>query len=236
MLRLVLAAALTVFMLPASADEAVAEAAIKAFVPTAKIDSIAESAVPGFYQVVLQGQVVYVSQDGKYLFQGSLFDMPNKTDLTENVRTQIRGKALAAVGQERRIIFAAKDPKHKVTVFTDVDCGYCRRLHSEMAEYNKRGITIEYLFYPRAGVGSASWDKAVSVWCAVDRNAAMTAAQNGDALEKKTCDNPVAQDFELVKQIGVGFTPSVYTTEGVSLGGYMTPDSMLARLSGDGAP
>ncbi len=233
MSRYVVAVLLAAFVLPASADEAAVEGAIKSLVPAAKIDSIAESVIPNFYEVVLQGQVVYVSHDGKYLIQGSVFDVPNKTDITENTRAQIRKSALAAVGPEQRIIFPAKDSKYHVTVFTDVDCGYCRRMHSEMAEYNKRGITIEYLFFPRAGIGSESYDKAVSVWCSDDRNAALTAAKNGDALPKKTCDNPVAHDFELGQRIAVGGTPAVYTAEGVHLGGYLPPDQLLARLSSD---
>ena len=235
MRRFLIATLLGAFAFSASADEAAIKGAIESLVPNAKIDSIAESQVPNFYQVVLQGQVVYVSADGKYLIQGSVFDIANKTDLTENARAGIRRSALAAVGPEQRIIFPAKDPKYAVTVFTDIDCGYCRRMHSEMAEYNKRGISVEYLFFPRAGIGSESYDKAVSVWCADDRNQAMTEAKNGGTIEKKTCDNPVAHDYELGQKIAVSGTPAVFTSEGVQLGGYLPPDQMLLRLSNGAA-
>jgi len=228
--RFLIAAALSVAAFSASADEAAVESAIKSLVPAAKIDSIAESQVPNFYQVVLQGQVIYVSADGKYLFQGSVFDIPNKTDLTEAAKAGLRRGALAAVGPERRIIFPAKNEKYAVTVFTDIDCGYCRRMHGEMAEYNKRGISVEYLFFPRAGVGSEAFDKAVSVWCAADRNKALTIAKSGDKLESKTCDNPVAADYELGQQVGVTGTPAVYTRDGTQLGGYLPPEQLLQRL------
>ena len=235
MRRFVIATLLGAFAFSASADEALIEGAIKSLVPGAKIDSIAESQVPNFYQVVMQGQVVYVSADGKYLIQGSVFDIANKTDLTETARAEIRRGALAAVGPEQRIIFPAKDPKYAVTVFTDIDCGYCRRMHSEMAEYNERGISVEYLFFPRAGIGSESYDKAVSVWCADNRNQALTTAKNGGALEKKTCDNPVAHDYELGQKIAVSGTPAVFTKDGVQLGGYLPPDQLLLRLSNGAA-
>ena len=233
MSRFLIAALLATAAFSASADDAKIEAAIASLVPGAKIDSIAESQVPGFYQVVLQGQVVYVSADGKYLIQGSVFDIANKTDLTETARASIRRNALAAVGPEQRIIYKAKDEKYKVTVFTDIDCGYCRRLHQEIPEYNKRGISIEYLWFPRAGVGSEAYDKAVSVWCAPDRNKALDDAKAGRDVPKKTCDNPVAADYELGQKINVTGTPAVYTVDGTQLGGYLPPEQMLQRLSAD---
>lgn len=235
MSRFLLAALLGAVAFSASADEAAVEAAIKSLVPAAKIDSIADSQVPNFYQVVLQGQVVYVSADGKYLMQGSVFDVENKTDLTEQTRAGIRRASLAAVGPEQRIIFPAKDPKYTLTVFTDIDCGYCRKMHSEMAEYNKRGISVEYLFFPRSGIGSDSYDKAVSVWCAADRNKAMTSAKTGADIDRKTCDNPVAHDYELGQKIAVTGTPAVFTESGVQLGGYLPPEQMLMRLESGAA-
>lgn len=228
--RFLIAVALGAAAFSASADDSAVEAAIKSLVPGAKIDSIAESQVPNFYQVVLQGQVIYISADGRFLFQGSVFDIPNKIDLTENTKAGLRKGALAAAGPERRIIFPAKNEKYAVTVFTDIDCGYCRRMHGEMAEYNKRGISVEYLFFPRSGVSGESFDKAVSVWCSADRNKAMDNAKAGAKLEPKTCANPVAADYELGQSVGVSGTPAVYTKDGTQLGGYLPPEQLLQRL------
>ena len=108
-------------------------------------------------------------------------------------------------------------------------------MHSEMAEYNKRGISVEYLFFPRAGIGSDSYDKAVSVWCATDRNAALTQAKTGADIDRKTCDNPVSHDYELGQKIAVTGTPAVFTSEGTQLGGYLPPDQMLMRLESSSA-
>jgi thiol:disulfide interchange protein DsbC len=215
----------------AFADEAKVRAAITTLVPQAQIDSISESVLPGFSEVVLGGQVVYVSDDGKYVVSGAVFDVTTKSNLTENRYADIRREALAKVPADKRIIFPAKNEKFKVTVFTDIDCGYCRHLHQQVAGYNDAGITIEYLFFPRSGPGTESWNKAVAVWCADDNRAAMTAAKNGETIEMNTeCSNPVNDDFELGKQIGVSGTPAVITADGTQIGGYMEPPQMLARL------
>ncbi|MBB5014498.1 disulfide isomerase DsbC N-terminal domain-containing protein [Rehaibacterium terrae] len=219
---------------PAAASAAEGDAAVRqaleTLVPNVKIDSIKPSPIAGFREVVLSGQVLYVSEDGKYLIQGTLFDIATRTDLTEATRAGIRREALAKVGPEQRIVFAPAERKHTVTVFTDIDCGYCRRLHQQMKEYNELGIAVEYLFFPRAGIGSESFQKAVSVWCADDRHQAMTEAKNGIEIPRRECDNPVASDFALGQQVGVDGTPAIYTGEGIYIGGYLAPQQMLQRL------
>ncbi len=206
--------------------------AIKSMAPNAKVESIADSALPGFVEVVVGGNVLYVSDDGKYLMQGRVYDVGAKRDLTEAREAVLRKVRVDAVGADQRIVFAAKNPKHKVTVFTDIDCGYCRKLHQEMAQYNDLGISIEYMFFPRAGLGSPSFDSAVSVWCAADRNKALTDAKAGTQIEKKTCANPITSSYELGQQVGVSGTPAVIAEDGTMIGGYVPPAAMLDRLNG----
>jgi thiol:disulfide interchange protein DsbC len=226
-----LVALLTPLALPAqeSGEQAV-KAAIQSLVPGASIDSVAESTLPNFYEVVLAGQVLYVSGDGRFLIQGSVYDVPSRTDLTEHTRAKVRLEGLKEAGPERRIIYGPQDARHRLTVFTDIDCGYCRRMHQQMAEYNRLGIAIEYLFFPRAGAGSDAWDKAVTVWCSDDRQKALTDAKAGVALDKKQCSNPVEADYQLGNRIGVTGTPAVYSSGGVQLGGYVPPEQLLQRL------
>lgn len=212
------------------ADEVNVRAAIKTLVPEAKIDSIADSTLPGFYEVVMGNQVLYVSADGKFLLTGSVWDIANKRDLTDARKGEMRKTALARVGEDKRIVFPAKDAKHTVSVFTDIDCGYCRRLHQQMADYNKLGISVEYLFFPRSGLSGESFDKAVAVWCSADRNAALTRSKNGEKVEAKTCPNPISEEYELGMKVGVTGTPMVIAEDGTQIGGYLAPDQMLARL------
>jgi thiol:disulfide interchange protein DsbC len=199
-------------------------------VPKAQIDSIADAAMPGFFEVDVQGQLVYVSADGRFLLQGSIYDIAAKKDLTEASRAVKRVAALKDVDDKMRIEFAAAKPKHRVTVFTDIDCGYCRRMHQQMGEYNDLGISVDYLFFPRAGVGSESFDKAVSVWCAADRPKALTEAKAGVELDKKECANPIEEEFALGQRIGISGTPAVFADDGSQLGGYLAPQQLLQRL------
>ncbi|MCB1554458.1 MAG: DsbC family protein [Xanthomonadales bacterium] len=215
---------------PGPDDDAAVRAAISSLVPNASIDSIADSPLPGVLEVVVNGNVVYFSADGKILIQGSLYDVAGRRDLTEQRRATLRVSGLEEAGPERRIIFAPEHPKHSVTVFTDIDCGYCRRMHQEIAQYNELGIAVEYLFFPRAGVGSDSFDKAVTVWCSDDRRKALTDAKSGVALDKKSCPNPIEDDFKLGSRLGVGGTPAVFNADGVQLGGYVPPQQLLQRL------
>lgn len=211
--------------------DAAARQALQTLVPQAKIDAIEAAPMPGYRQVIVGGQMVYVSDDGKYLLQGTLFDAKARRDLTAGRLALESKKKVDAVPAAERIVFApAGKPKYKVTVFTDIDCGYCRKLHSEIAQINQLGIQVDYLFFPRSGPGTPSFDKAVSVWCAKDRKAAFTAAKAGVEPAPLKCDNPIGEEFTLGTQVGVNGTPTIIAPDGSRLGGYMPPDQLLARL------
>jgi len=212
-----------------SSDETVRNAVLN-LIPQAKIEQIEKAPLDGFYQVVTDGQLLYVSADGQYVLQGHLFDAKIKKDVTE-ARLAVAHKAkLEEVPADKRLVFAPEKPKYKVTVFTDIDCGYCRKLHSQMAEYNQRGIQVDYLFFPRSGASGASYDKAVSVWCNKDRKSALSAAKAGQNPGTATCDNPIAEQFQLGLNVGVDGTPSIFAPDGTHIGGYLSPDQMLGKL------
>jgi thiol:disulfide interchange protein DsbC len=231
LIPLALAAVLPLAHAAEPSADAAARKALAELAPQAKIDQIEAAPMPGFRQVIIGSQLVYVSDDGKYLLQGALYDTQAKRDLT-GARLAIENKRkLDAVPQDKRIVFAPSGKaKYKVTVFTDIDCGYCRKLHSEIAEINQRGIEVDYVFFPRSGLGTPSYDKAVSVWCAKDRKAAFTAAKAGTEPAPAKCDNPVAEQFTLGMQVGVDGTPAIMAPDGTKIGGYLAPDQLLARL------
>ncbi len=196
----------------------------------ARPDSVAPALIPGLYEIVLGGQVLYLSEDGRFVVQGDILDLDTRANLTDTRRGELRGKAIEAVGENNMITFAPGGPvKHTVTVFTDIDCGYCRRMHGQIADYNKEGIKIRYLWFPREGVGSASFAKSIGVWCAADRRDAMTRAKRGEDIELKTCENPVQAQYELGQKIGVRGTPSLILESGEMIPGYVPP-AQLAEL------
>ncbi|WP_411726913.1 DsbC family protein [Methyloglobulus sp.] len=224
---------LALFLPFANADEAAIRKAIEKTMPTAKIESIKPSEIQGLYEVILGSSIYYVSDDGKYLLQGRLVDVENRVDLTEQKLGATRKTALEKMGVDNMIVFKPKIGKYKVSIFTDIDCGYCRKLHSEIDQYLAEGITIQYLFFPRAGKGSDSYDKAVSVWCAKERNAALTAAKKDQKLEHKTCANPVDKHMQLATEFDVKGTPMIVTENGNILPGYLPAKQLLETLQGE---
>lgn len=229
LIHFAVAAALGLTLPAAHADENAIKQAFAKSMPDVRIDSIKPSEVNGLYEVMVGSSLLYVTDDGKYLLQGRLVDVQTRTDLTEKKLAAGRLLALQKVGPERMVVFTPKIKKYTVSVFTDIDCGYCRKLHSEIDQYLAEGITVQYLFFPRAGKGSESYDKAVSVWCADDRNAALTAAKKDQKIPAKACDNPVDEHLLLGEEFGAKGTPMIVTEKGNIYPGYL-PAKQLVEL------
>ena len=205
--------------------------ALKQLSPKIGIDRIGPAPMPGFREVVAGGQVVYVSDDGKYLFQGGLLDVAKRKDMAESAMAKLRNDVLKTLPMSDRIVYSpAGKPKYTVVVLTDTECGYCRKFHNDLAEYTKRGIEVEYLAFPRAGIGSKDFKDMVSVWCADDRRKALTDAKNGRSVPAKSCPNPVTMQYAAGQRMGLEGTPMLLTTDGQLLGGYLPPDALLERL------
>jgi len=204
---------------------------LKMMVPGLEDATVTPSPVPGLYEVVAGPDVLYVTQDGRYLIQGSIIDLEERRNLTAPRIAQAAANAIEGVGEENMVIYEPKEVKHTVSVFTDIDCGYCRKLHSQMDKYLAHGIRIRYLFFPRAGLQSESYQKAVAVWCADDRNKAMTLAKSGQKIEMKECQNPVSSHYSLGEQMGIRGTPALVLDDGEKLPGYVPPDRLNEYLT-----
>ncbi|MDD4906072.1 MAG: DsbC family protein [Methylobacter tundripaludum] len=216
----------------AHADENAIRQALTKSMPSVKVGSVKPSEISGLYEVTVGGNIFYVSDDGKYLVQGHLVDVAARVDLTEEKLSGVRKQAIEKLGLDKMIVFKPKESKYTVSIFTDIDCGYCRKLHSEIDQYMAQGITIQYLFFPRAGKGSDSYHKAVSVWCADDRKAALTAAKKGDTPPAKTCANPIDEHMQLAEDFEVKGTPMIFTEKGNIFPGYL-PAKQLAEALAD---
>jgi thiol:disulfide interchange protein DsbC len=172
-----------------------------------------------------------VTSDGKYAINGDLYDLSANDNLTEQHRRDMRAKLIGAIPESEMVVFGPRDPKYTVTVFTDVDCAYCRELHRQIAEYNRLGIRIRYLFYPRTGPNTESWTKAEEVWCSSKRNEALTQAKRGAALTAKPCaNNPVARHYALGQDFDLKGTPAIVMANGELYGGYLPPALLAQHL------
>ncbi len=203
---------------------------LKSIVPDMQPDSVRKSAMTGLYEVSYGPEVIYISADGKYLLQGDLIDVGTRENLTEVRRAVGRKQVIDDIKKSSMIVFAPAEPKYTITVFTDVDCTYCRKLHGEMADYNREGIAVRYLAFPRAGVNSKSYHKIVNVWCAKDQRAAMTRAKRGEALEKGTCDHPVRDHLKAAERLRVSGTPTLVLDDGTEFAGYVPAKQLRQAL------
>jgi len=227
---------------PASADQGQAPPSGQAADPRAallkrlpagsKLEDLRPSPIPGIYELIQGAEISYLTADGKYFIDGNLYDMDSRENLSEVLRARARVAMIGAIPESQMMIFGPKNPQYTITVFTDVDCGYCRQMHSEMAELNRLGVRVRYMFYPRTGPNTESWKKAEVVWCSVDRNEALTRAKAGVPLDmSKTCEGtPVAREYALGQSIGVRGTPAILTENGDYIAGYMAPRDLLQQI------
>jgi thiol:disulfide interchange protein DsbC len=213
---------------PAQAEKI--RSSLSVFLPNFSLDDIRQSPVPGLYEVTVGSRLFYVTEDGRYLVQGSLFDLEQQRDVTKPRIRQLRAEVIQGIGERDMLIYEPDEARYQVTVFTDIDCPYCRKMHAQMAEYLKRGIRFRYLLYPRAGKGSPSYDKAVSVWCAPDRQAAMDQAKRGVDMPKRTCDNPVDKHLKIGGELPIRGTPAIVLDDGEVVPGFVPPANLLALL------
>ena len=195
-----------------------------------KVEDIQPSPVPGLYEVVSGTDVGYVSADGRFYVDGDVFDMQTRRNLTDQRRKEGRVALLKGIQDSDTIVFAPKDAKYTLDVFTDVDCTYCRKLHSQIDQFNSLGIKVRYLMFPRSGPGSPAWQQAQAVWCSADRRDALTRAKRGEHIEAKTCKDSVAKQYALGEELGVRGTPGIFTEDGEYIAGYMPPAQLLQHL------
>lgn len=196
--------------------------------PNVVPSKISATPVDGLYEVVVGSQVVYMSVDGRYMIEGDLYDLKTKVNISENAKSAIRLAALNELGEKNMLIYKPEEVKNIITVVTDIDCPYCRRLHSEMPDYLKNGVEVRYIFMPLKG--SSDMKKTVSVWCADDQKAALDIVKAGGDIENKTCDNPIMKNLKVARELGVRGTPAIIMEDGQLLPGYVPVDKLVAEF------
>jgi len=195
-------------------------------------EHVQPSPIDGWYTVRKGAIVAYISGDGRYLLQGDIIDLERSVNLSETARNEARLDLLAGIPEDETITFSPVDVKYSISIFTDIDCGYCRRLHSQMDEYLEQGIEIRYLLYPRNGPTSESWAKAEQVWCADDRNEALTLAKIDEDFETHNCNaSVVSNHYAMGRDIGLTGTPAIVFPDGALVPGYLPPAALAEKLA-----
>lgn len=215
----------------AIAGEAEVRGGLQQLDPHVQIRSIKPSAIDGLYEVMIGTDIYYVSADGKYIVSGNLFEAKTQKNLTEAAKSKTYLEVVDKAGESGMIIFEPKKKaKRTLTVFTDVDCPYCRKFHSEVPEHLKQGIRVRYVVFPLRGLGTETYKKSVSVWCSKNKQEALTTVKSGGSIPEKECKNPMAQNLALSRAMGITGTPTILTDEGVMYRGYVPKDDLYARL------
>ncbi|MBM6552146.1 thioredoxin fold domain-containing protein [Marinomonas ostreistagni] len=222
-----LSALAAIGMTQAQAGEQEVRDAMASALPQYTIDQIDAHEGSGLYTVTLEnGPVVHVTQDGGYFVAGDLYRIDGQQLVNETEQKKLA--QLENIPESEMVVFKAKNEKAHMTVFTDISCGYCRMLHKEVDELNDKGITVRYLAYPRAGVGSDAYNEMVNIWCSDDPKKWLTAAKQGKSVPDNKCTNPVASQYRLGNSVGVRGTPSIILDNGKFIPGYL-PAAELAK-------
>ena len=236
-ISITLSAAVLFFAAPALADEASAELqhvrdTVGEKFAGVEPDHVFESPIPGWYEVRRGAIVAYISGDGRYLLQGDMIDLDQQVNLSENSRNEARVDMMSSVPNDDLIVFTPDEVKYTVSVFTDVDCTYCRRLHSQIDEYMAEGIEVRYFLYPRSGPATTSWSKAEQVWCADDRQDAITQAKLEKHFDSQSCDASIIDShYAMGQDVGLRGTPAIVTEDGTLFSGYMPPAQLSEALA-----
>ena len=226
---------LVIFSLTILSDEYEIKEKISSILPPGtQIESIEQSDFPDIYKVYYGDvQPLYVSKDGKYFLYGDMFQISSSKiiNLTATDITKRRMQLMKDIAKDELISFLSKNESYSVTVFTDVDCGYCRKLHKEIKDYNKKGISIHYAAFPRSGIGTESFTKMVTAWCSEDPKQSITNLKNGDNLRLNFCDSqPVAKHYAIGQKLGISGTPAIISEDGELYPGYFSPKDLLDKL------
>ena len=199
-------------------------------IPVANDAEISLTEVEGVYQVKIDGNYAYAFVSGDHVLIGDLLNTKDKVNVGDVAQAERMSELISDVSEDQMIIFGPEEPKRYVTVFTDIDCGYCRKLHNEISDLTAAGIQVRYLAFPRAGIGSESHKKYVSVWCNSDQQSALTSAKNGSNVPSASCDNPVSETYQLGQKVGVRGTPTIIFDDGTVTPGYLPSDTLIERL------
>lgn len=211
-----------------TADVEKLKLALAKSMPNVKPSSITKSPVDGMYQVIVGSQVVYMSVDAQYMIEGDLYDLVSKKNISEDAKSSIRLAVVEELGAENMIIYRPKNVKDTITVVTDIDCPYCRRLHDEIPDYMKNDIEVRYIFMPLKG--SADMKKTISVWCSDDQQLALDIAKSGGEVEEKSCSNPINKHMKVSRELGIRGTPAILLENGQLLPGYVPVGKLVAEL------
>jgi thiol:disulfide interchange protein DsbC len=199
----------------------------------------------GFYEITLDGQPMIVHKNGVDAIVGDLYDLDTMINTSAANRTErmasVAKTEVEALPEDTFVTFEPKSEKiGTMYVFTDVTCGYCKKLHDEIEQLQSGGVEVKYIPYPRGGAqeGSAGYEQAKQYMCAKDVKQAMTDIKAGtdagkyvsnDGYDAK-CVSTVTRGLAAGSAIGMSGTPFIYLSSGEAIPGYQPAASIITKL------
>lgn len=214
----------------AASDMAAVKKQLEANMPDIKIETVNATPVPGLFEVTVEGQLIYLTADGRYMVHGDIYDRQTTVNLSDAARGKVRLKVLNTIPDSQTIVFGPKKAAHTLTIFTDSSCGFCRKLHQEVPELNKQGVKVRYMLFPRAGPGTANFRELQSVWCADNQQDAMNKVKAGQSVPPKVCKDPIEQHMDIAQNLGLTGTPYMLTETGAVINGYRPAAQLVEML------
>ncbi|MED5274746.1 MAG: DsbC family protein [Pseudomonadota bacterium] len=185
-----------------------------------------------FFEVVIQGEIFYLSSDHKYFFAGNVIDVKTKENITETSRKGRRLSILETLKTENMIVYKPEKTDYVLTVFSDTSCPYCQKLHEELDKLIENNIEIRYILFPRFGQNSDAYVQMISIWCSEDQKLALDNVFDDKTIEQNTqCDNPMIENLDLAQKLSVTGTPMMFTENGTVIPGYQPADEIIKFLS-----
>jgi len=235
---LLIAVTSTLMALPAHATDDTAQLAelranLQQNLAEIPVDHLAATPVPGIFEIISEGRVYYVDKTASFLFDGSLVDLQARKNLTEVSMTAQNLRYIDAIGEQNMLIYKSETtaPTRSMTVFTDLGCPFCQRLHSELDILLEAGVVVRYLLFPRDGLNTTAHKNLESVWCANDQHAALTAAKAGQPVAAASCENPITKHVLLAQQLELSATPMIYLDDGQRINGYLDANTLLEVIN-----
>ena len=202
-----------------------------------EINFIEQSEVPNFYVVnVLNNQILYVSYDYKFVFAGDLIGIQDEgiVSINDKYKTKFTQKLISTIKPGESIDFISEKERYRIKVFTDVSCAYCRLFHSEIEEYLEKGITVQYLGFPRDGLEGKVFNNMQSAWCSNNKKQSLTKLKLGEEIKKELCQNPIREHFRIGSLIGITGTPTIVLGDGTKFPGYIPADQLIKLIEDNG--
>jgi thiol:disulfide interchange protein DsbC len=234
--KLYLAAAALIACSASSAQVSISPEAVLQKLKTTFVNTpfteVRATPISGIYEVLMGKDIAYTDATGRYFMFGNVMDMQTQRNLTQERRSEINKVDVSTLKLGDAIKTVKGDGKRVLYVFSDPECGYCKRLEPTLQQLNN--VTIYTFLFPI--LGEKSNKSAKSVWCAADRNKAWGdyMLRSGPLLQAE-CETPIQRNVALGTSLGITGTPTLISGSGRMQPGAIPLEKIEELLAETGA-